>query len=119
MKSLRDTILAVRPKLERVHVPEWGMDVYVSVMSGTIAVQLGEFSKRFPEAMYAAALVAFTACDATGERIFSEDDVSDLEAQPYPALDRIRAKAVELNGLESDTSEAEGESKPAPLSEVS
>lgn len=46
-----------------------------------------------------ATLVCLTACDAKGDRLFTRDDIPDLDEQFFLPLDRLFDKALELNPI--------------------
>lgn len=98
--------------MERVDVPEWGGAIYVRVMSGTERdhyqsrrLTIVGNSQRFNLENATVELVALTACDAKGKRLFSEADVAELGKKSSAALQRIAAVAQRLNGLAPDSVE--------------
>ncbi len=86
---------------ESVTVPEWGGEVLVRTMTGTerdaFESSLLEKDKRMENMR--ARLVSLTLCDETGERMFSDDEVTALGKKSAIALDRVFAVAQRLNGI--------------------
>ena len=86
---------------ESVTVPEWGGEVLVRTMTGTerdaFETSLLEKDKRMENMR--ARLVSLTLCDETGERMFSDDEVTALGKKSAIALDRVFAVAQRLNGI--------------------
>ena len=99
----RDAILgAVDLKKELVKVPEWGGEVYISMMTGE-ARDAWEQSlvggKGANLENIRARLVAFTAVDEEGKRIFTNEDASSLGQKSATALERCVKVAQKLNRL--------------------
>jgi hypothetical protein len=99
----RDAILgAVDLKKELVKVPEWGGEVYISMMTGE-ARDAWEQSlvggKGTNLENIRARLVAFTAVDEEGKRIFTNEDASSLGQKSATALERCVKVAQKLNRL--------------------
>ncbi len=101
MASLsREQILAAddlrRVKME---VPEWGGVVFVSTMT---AADRGAFEAA-NEGASAQAIreraVAATVTDASGARLFTDDDVEALGAKSAKVLERLALAAFRLNGI--------------------
>ena len=111
----KDQILAAEDLgKELVSVPEWGGHVYVKVMSGAErdaweASIVGTTGSQRNLQNIRARLVALTACDGGGLRLFSDADVGELGKKSSKALDRVFAVAQKLNALtEDDIKELEG-----------
>lgn len=86
---------------ESVTVPEWGGEVLVRTMTGTerdaFESSLLDKDKRLENMR--ARLVSLTLCDESGERMFSDDEVTALGKKSAIALDRVFAVAQRLNGI--------------------
>lgn len=103
----REEILAKTDlKKETVTVAEWGGDVLVSEMSGTMRdnweqslIEKDAAGKRVSPR---AKLVAFTVIDEKGERLFKDDDVALIGNLSSSSLEEVCAVAMRLNGLGSD-----------------
>lgn len=99
---------------EVVSVPEWGGDVRVKMMTGTERDSwessiVGTNGTQRNLYNIRARLVALTACDDQGCRLFSDADLVELGKKSAKALDRVFAVAQKLNALsESDIKELEG-----------
>lgn len=107
----RDAILAAQDlTTEDVDVSEWGGSVRVRVMTGAErdsfgASLVGPDGKPSPDG-YKAKLVARCLVDEAGQRMFSDAEVTLLEAKSAPALDRVFAVADRLNAVNAGAVEA-------------
>ena len=107
----RDAILAAADLVrEEVDVPEWGGKVLISAMSGTDRdaferTIIADKSKDAAQANFRALLVAFTAVDEQGTRLFTLADVEALGRKSSPALTRCALVAQRINGLAPDAVE--------------
>ena len=108
-----DIIKADDVYVERVDVPEWGGHIFVKLMSGTEKeayvdsvrqlVGVGKTaSYKFILKGSGAKLVAATACDDNGKRIFRDEDVEALGRKSHKAMRRVIDAAGRLNGLSDD-----------------
>ncbi|MBE7197882.1 MAG: hypothetical protein INR70_08775, partial [Parafilimonas terrae] len=101
--NLRDAILSapdIQTSLEPVDVPEWGVTVYVGVMSGTDrdrfeSVQVSD--RKFDDVR--ARLVAACLRDAEGRPVFTAADVPALGAKSGRVLDRLFSAAMRVNAI--------------------
>jgi len=92
---------------EDVEVPEWGGTIRVRTMPGyerdTFEQAIADRtpSKKSPVrvAGMKARLVALTACNETGELLFSLAEADALNAKSSKALDRLFQVAARLNGM--------------------
>lgn len=111
----KEQILAAKDtRTEIVSVPEWGGHVCVRVMSGAErdaweASIVGATGNQRNLANIRARLVALTACDGEGHRLFSDADVVELGKKSAKALDRVFSAAQKINALtDEDIKELEG-----------
>jgi len=99
----REAILsAVDLKKELVKVPEWGGEVYISMMTGEArdAWEQGLVGgKGANRDNIRARLVSFTAVDDQGKRLFSNEDAIVLGQKSATALERCVKVAQKLNRL--------------------
>lgn len=100
----KDQILSAEDlKREEVDVSEWGGTVLVRMLTGRERDNLEAFWLRSKESgNYAdarATLVALTACDETGARLFSDADIEALGGKSAAALDRLSDVAQRINRL--------------------
>jgi len=115
MMLTREKILSADDLItELVNVPEWGGELYISTLSGAgrdayeasiIRVDSGNNVTQDFNNMRAK-LVARTAVDEEGNRLFSDDDVLDLGKKSAAALDRCFSVASRLNAVSDDDIEA-------------
>lgn len=99
----REQILSTNDiKTQTVDVPEWGGEVIIASMSGA-ARDAWEQSligdQKVTLKNIAARLVAFSAVDDKGNRLFSNDDVDALGKKSAKALSRCVKASQRLNGL--------------------
>jgi len=100
----REEILAkTELKKKSVTVDEWGGDVFVSEMSGTMRdaweQTLREKDSSGNLLSPRAKLVAFTVVDEKGERIFTDEDIPFIGRLSSASLEKVCSAAMELNGL--------------------
>lgn len=106
----RDTILAVQDlKIQKVEIPEWGGPedfIFVRGMTGAerdeFEAEVATIRGRKIQTNYdniRAKLAAFTICDETGKRLFSESDVAALGNKSASALQRVFLVAQLLSGI--------------------
>lgn len=107
----RDGILnAVDTKIEFCECPEWPCDVYVKNLTGEERDEFeGSLLKKdnngkrvLAYSDLRAKLVARTACDETGKRLFSDSDIALLTKKSAAPLQRIFEKAQKLSGLSAE-----------------
>ena len=120
----RDEIADVQDLgIERVHVPEWGGDLYVRGMTGRErdAFLAGALDGKGNVDLHnmTAKLVASTTVDEAGQRIFSEADVEMLAAKSAAALSRIFTIASRLSGISREDVEGLGKNSGGGRSEGS
>lgn len=99
----RDAILGIKDLSPmKVHVTEWAMDVFVRPLTGSErdafeAEIVSAGTKRM--ANMRGKLAARSLCDASGNRLFTDDDAEILGAKSAAALDRIITAIQQLNAL--------------------
>ena len=106
----RDDILKVQDiKIEKVHVPEWGGDVYVKGMTGAerdgfeaSVVNMRGKGTNVDMSNIRAKLATQTLCDENGERLFTDVDVKALGKKSASALQRVFEVAQKLSGIGDD-----------------
>jgi len=111
----RDAILQTNDlPCELVKVPEWGGDVYVRGLNGAERDQLEAAMLKDKNNTYenfSARLVALTAVDENGARLFTNDDSAALGRKSAAALRRVAEVAQKLSGVtEADVKELVGNS---------
>lgn len=103
----RDAILKVDDrKTEDVAVPEWGGTVRLQGLTGaerdkleaSVIQQRGNKTSA-NLVNYRAKLVAMSAVDEGGHKIFSESDIRALAEKSSAALDRLASVASKLSGM--------------------
>jgi len=103
MLSKGDILQILEPKLVKVTTIDLPCEIYVKVMS---LIERERFENLFlvkdekqSSADYISILVALTACDASGNLLFSETDIETLKTKNSMALFAIFKEASRLNGL--------------------
>lgn len=92
--------------LRKVHVPEWGVDVYIGVMS---AGERDSWENEWLQKQGKGGVENFRSkflvrclCDADGERIFGQGDVDQLAGQRADVVNRLFEIAREQNALTAE-----------------
>lgn len=108
----RATILSAKDiRREPLDVPEWGGTLYVRVMTGS---ERDEFERIVLNGKTAgpgmsnlrARMAAITICDESGQRMFVDADMIELGKKSATALDRVFAKAQEINRIGAEEVES-------------
>lgn len=111
MKLLTKEEIFAAPDLatELVEVPEWGEGNGVRVRAFSLAVRdqylapiAGKTEEEIAAAgnvMSAARLVVFSVVDESGNLVFGEEHIPQLESKSIPAINRIALAARRINGL--------------------
>ena len=97
----RDAILQARDaRVQKLHVPEWGGDVYIRVMSADDRDDImSQFRDGVSFAQAHARFAAKVLCDKDGGRLFSDDELAKLGGKSGLVLERIWEAAAPLNGI--------------------
>jgi hypothetical protein len=102
-------------QLKKVHVADWGGDVYLRTISGAErdAFEAETFRQGNPNYKnLRARYLALTLTDENGKQIFSKDQVSKLGEKSAPVLDRLFTISAKMNAMsEEDVSELLGNSE--------
>jgi hypothetical protein len=106
-------------KLEKVHVPEWGDDVYIKTLSGTDRDLFEEAYSGEKMKNFRARFLVLTLCDETGERLFSDGEVDQLGKKSAFVINRLFEKAWSLNAFRDADVEALGKDSPSDQSDAS
>ena len=112
-KSLRERILSAQDiQSERVHVPEWDVEVEVRSMTGAQRARVlqgatvdGEVDL---ERLYPILLIETVYDPETGEPVFEAADRDALNAKNSGALERIAKVAMRLSGIDAGAEERAG-----------
>lgn len=113
----RDAIFASDDlPVERVDVPEWGGYVYIRTLTAAerdqweqemVDMKTGKLRDKLKT--FRANLCVRTVCDAIGNRLFSDNDISALSGKSAKVLDRLFEKAQQINRLsDADVEELVG-----------
>ena len=111
--SRADFLAAVQMKREAVPVPELGGTVYISQLYAAQLLDYNEMIRRLKKEgmqdvtpstpfVLMARLVSMAACDAKGNQLFTEADVTDLAKSHPRVLLTLSIKAMELSGITND-----------------
>jgi hypothetical protein len=99
------TLALAQPDLqpEPVVIPEWGgVTVYVKPLDGFETARLFSGADGGNPARDLVRLAVFTATNADGSPVFTEDDIPALRKKPQVPFVRIADKALILNRLAGD-----------------
>lgn len=106
MPLTRDQILASRPRLTPVDVPEWGGEVLLRPLSVAGLIAFMDAREKLPAVALYPQLVAASACDEEGRPLFGDDDLAALQAKDFEVVKRVGEAAMRLNKLaDSDDEE--------------
>lgn len=86
-------------KLSRVHVPEWGGDVYIKTITGLDRDRFEEGYSEQKMKNFRSRFLVLTLCDERGERLFSDAEVDDLGKKSSLVINRLFDKAWSLNAF--------------------
>lgn len=106
MLNREDILAQTDLKTEIVNIKEWGGDVLVSEMSGTVRdaweQTLGEKDGAGKIVSPRAKLVVFTVVDEQGNRLFKDNDIDAIGKLSASSLEQICITAMKLNGIGDD-----------------
>ena len=99
--SKKDILLVNDTVIKKVHIPEWGGDVYVRSMSGEQRDQFEALiiSNRNSVENFRAKLASMTVCDESGNLLFTEADIKELSKKSAAALQRIFVASQKLSRI--------------------
>lgn len=106
-------------KLEKVHVPEWGDDVFIKTLSGTERDLFEEAYSSEKMKNFRSRFLVLTISDEAGERLFNDSEVEQLGAKSAFVLNRLFEKAWSLNAFREADVDALGKDSPSDQSDVS
>lgn len=109
----KSIIAANDARLEKVHVPEWGGDVYLRVISGT---DRDRFEEAYADQKMKAFRIRFlllTICDEAGERLFKDEQADALGKKSSVVINRLFEAAWKLNAFTQEAIDELGESSAA------
>ena len=100
-------------KVEVVDVPEWGGQVGIRIMSGkqrdeyeTFMISKMDKKNKVRDSKQARAmLLVLTLCDESGNPIFTEKDLDELNKKNSKVIENLFTKASDLNGLSPESVE--------------
>lgn len=106
-------------KLEKVHVPEWGDDVYIKTLSGTERDLFEEAYSSEKMKNFRSRFLVLTLADDNGARLFADAEVEQLGTKSAFVLNRLFEKAWSLNAFRDADVDALGKDSPSGQSDVS
>jgi hypothetical protein len=106
-------------KLEKVEVPEWGGDVYLRTLSGTERDLFEDGYADQKMKNFRARFLALSLCDDNGERLYGDDEASELGTKSSVVLNRLFDKAWALNAFRTEDVDALGNDSPSDPSDDS
>ena len=106
-------------KLEKVHVAEWGDDVYIKTLSGTERDLFEEAYSSEKMKNFRSRFLVLTLSDESGARLFTDAEVEQLGAKSAFVLNRLFEKAWSLNAFRDADVDALGKDSPSDQSDVS
>lgn len=106
-------------KLEKVHVQEWGGDVYLKTLSGTERDAFEDAYSQDKMKNFRSRFLTLTLCDKSGERLFSDEEVDALGKKSAGVISRLFEKAWAFNAFRNEDVEALGKDSASAQSDVS
>lgn len=103
--TLKELIKAANDRpLTEVHVPEWDATVYLRALTARerdqiVALATREEGKEGSDRLLSVTLVGRCMCDVDGRRVFEDADLAALADKSGAVVDRLFAKAMEINGI--------------------
>jgi hypothetical protein len=118
--NLRNRILAANDiKVEKIAVPEWGGDYFIRVISGSDRDAFEDSYADKKMKSFRVRFLVLALCDKDGERIFSNDDVSELSKKSAIVINRVFEAAWKSNAFTQEAVDALGEDSPADQTDAS
>ena len=102
---IRDQILAMKPEIGSLRVPEVEGPIYVKEMTAGERDAFEVAHAKSGEKDFRARLAAATICDEDGRLLFGPGDIAALSAIPASVLEPIVQMAVAINRLSKETIE--------------
>lgn len=90
---------AVDRQVIEIDVPEWKGSVGIGKMSFSEVRELQKARKENPDGNHLAKMLAYSICDENGNRLFSDDEITDIEAKNYHVFLRLVNEVSNHNGL--------------------
>jgi len=116
----RKSILAADDvRKEKIAVPEWGGDVFLSVLTGT---DRDRFEESYSEQKMKAFRIRFlllALCDEKGNRLFDDDESEILGKKSSVVINRLFEAGWKLNAFTQEAVDALGEDSPLAPSDDS
>lgn len=106
-------------KLEKVHVPEWGGDVYIKTLSGTERDTFEDAYSQEKMKNFRSRFLTLTLCDKDGERLFADGEVDALGKKRADIINRLFEKSWSFNAFRNEDVEALGKDSPSDPSDAS
>jgi hypothetical protein len=105
VSKLRDKIANIKDiKEEKIHIPEWGVDLLIRSLSGAARNKIMNASMKNGKVdldrFYPDIVIASCFDPETGEQVFEPTDRDMLLSKNGAALERIAQKATEMSGLD-------------------
>jgi hypothetical protein len=88
--------------LNKVHVPEWGGDVFIKTISG---IDRDRFEEGYSEQKmknFRSRFLVLTLCDDKGDRLFTDTEVDELSKKSSIVLNRLFEKAWSMNAFSNE-----------------
>lgn len=100
MLSKADILGAADLHITKVHVPQWGGEVYVRAFSLDDQLELEARKDNADVNNVLVNMVAMSLCDAEGNRLFTTDaDIAAMKAKSARVLIQLSAVVSEINAI--------------------
>jgi len=108
----RESILAVKPRVKLVAVPEWGGEVYIRPLTLAEQAKLGDLGIKHEKGTVVdrmkngtLALIQWCVCDEDGNHLFKPEDVPTLFNQSVSVFLRLQDEITALSGITKEARE--------------
>lgn len=126
MTITKEQVLATKPALKEIEVPEWGGSVWIRPVTlaeqGRLANAGLKYEKADPSTRLkgtTVALIIWVVSDENGNPMFAESDIPGLMNQPASIFLRLQDAILELSGLtESARAELEKNSATGQIAKL-
>lgn len=89
-------------KLNKVHVPEWGGDVFIKTISGLDRDRFEDGYSEQKMKNFRSRFLVLTLCDEKGDRLFTDVEVEEIGKKSSLVINRLFDAAWSLNAFTNE-----------------
>lgn len=120
MALSKSKILAAKDvKTKSIDVPEWGGEVLIKTLSGLERDAFEDAYAKEDTKNFRARFLAMAICDEKGERLFTDDEFSELGKKSAEVIHRLFEQAWAFSAFRQEDAEALGKDSKSDQSEDS